>query len=273
VARPSLHEPYPPPHPVRRVHARDARGRDLSAHRDGRKIIDGAAVCHGHPPINAAITEQLSKVAYIHTALFTNQAAEELAETPVGHKPGGLSHAYFCSSGSEGNEAAIKLARQYFLKMGQPQRTRIVARRQGYHGNTLGSLPASSNMMRRGPYAPLLSDAFCLVSPCFAYRWQRTDETETQYVQRLAGELEAEFQRLGPGNVAAFMAEPVVGATIGCVTAVSGYLETAFACGLAIYPMDGTVEGKHGDHICIAPPYVATPSDVYHRRTPGRRRG
>ena len=210
------------------------RGEGIFLHTaDGRKIIDGsggaAVAClgHGHPRINAAITEQLSKVAYVHTVLFTNQAAEELAESLVGHEPGGLSHAYFCSSGSEGNEAAIKLARQYFLEIGQPQRTRFIARRQGYHGNTLGSLSAGGNMMRRAPYAPLLSDAFSLVSPCFAYRWQRADETETQYAQRLAGELEAEFQRLGPGNVAAFMAEPVVGATTGCVTALPGYFRRA----------------------------------------------
>ena len=153
---------------------------------DGRKIIDGsggaAVAClgHGHPRINAAIAGQLSKVAYVHTVLFTNQAAEELADSLVGHEPGGLSHAYFCSSGSEGNEAAIKLARQYFIEIGQPQRTRFIARRQGYHGNTLGSLSAGGNMMRRAPYAPLLSDAFSLVSPCFAYRWQNVDETESQ---------------------------------------------------------------------------------------------
>ena len=198
---------------------------------EGRAIIDGsggaAVAClgHGHPRINAAIAEQLSKVAYVHTVLFTNQAAEELAESLVGHEPGGLSHAYFCSSGSEGNEAAIKLARQYFIEIGQPQRTRFIARRQGYHGNTLGSLSAGGNMMRRAPYAPILSEAFSLVSPCFAYRWQNSDETDAQYVQRLADELEAEFQRLGPGNVAAFMAEPVVGATTGCVTAVPGYFK------------------------------------------------
>jgi len=140
------------------------RGEGIYLHTaDGRKIIDGsggaAVAClgHGHPRINAAIAEQLSKVAYVHTVLFTNQAAEELAEILVGHEPGGLSHAYFCSSGSEGNEAAIKLARQYFLEIGQPQRTRFIARRQGYHGNTLGALSAGGNMMRRAPYAPILS--------------------------------------------------------------------------------------------------------------------
>ena len=196
---------------------------------DGRRIIDGsggaAVAClgHRHPRVNAAIAEQLSRVAYVHTALFSNAAAEELADIILADAPGGLSHAYFCSSGSEGMEAAIKLARQYFLEIGQPNRTKYIARRQGYHGNTLGALAAGGNAMRRAPYAPLLSDAFSLVSPCFPYRFQGSDESDEQYVRRLAGELEAEFQRLGPGNVIAFAAETVVGATTGCVTALPGY--------------------------------------------------
>jgi adenosylmethionine-8-amino-7-oxononanoate aminotransferase len=198
---------------------------------DGRKIIDGsggaAVAClgHGHPRVNAAIVEQLQKVAYVHTALFSAPSAQELADLILDGEPGGLSHAYFCSSGSEGNEAALKMARQYFLEIGQPQRTKYIARRQGYHGNTLGALAAGGNMMRRAPYAPILSDAFSLVSPCFPYRFQGSDESDEQYVQRLADELEAEFQRLGPGNVIAFLAETVVGATTGCVAALPGYFK------------------------------------------------
>jgi adenosylmethionine-8-amino-7-oxononanoate aminotransferase len=196
---------------------------------DGREIIDGsggaAVAClgHGNERVNAGIAEQLAKVAYVHTALFSNEAAEELAEVLVGHNPGGLTHAYLVSSGSEGMEAAIKLGRQYFLEVGQPQRRRYIARRGSYHGNTLGALSAGGNMMRRAPYAPLLSEAFSHVSPAFAYRFQREDESEARFVQRLADELEAEFQRLGPENVVAFCAEPVVGATTGCVAAPAGY--------------------------------------------------
>ncbi|MDE2574983.1 MAG: aspartate aminotransferase family protein [Rhodospirillales bacterium] len=196
---------------------------------DGRRVIDGsggaAVAClgHGNARVNAAIADQLARVAYVHTAIFTNAAAEELAEWLLDGEPGGLTHAYFISSGSEGMEAALKLARQYFLEIGQPQRTRFIARRQSYHGNTLGALAAGGNMMRRAPYAPILSDAFSHVSPCFAYRFQQAGESDAQYVQRLADELEAEFQRLGPQNVVAFCAEPVVGATTGCVTALPGY--------------------------------------------------
>jgi adenosylmethionine-8-amino-7-oxononanoate aminotransferase len=196
---------------------------------DGHEVIDGsggaAVAClgHGNARVNAAIAAQIVKVAYVHTALFSNAAAEELADMLVGHAPGGLTHAYLASSGSEGTEAALKLARQYFLEAGQPQRTRYISRRGSYHGNTLGALSAGGNAMRRAPYAPMLSDAFSHVSPAFAYRFKRDDETEAQFTERLATELEAEFQRLGPQNVIAFIAEPVVGATTGCVTAPSGY--------------------------------------------------
>ena len=198
---------------------------------DGKQIIDGsggaAVAClgHGNARVNAAIADQLSKVAYDHPALFTNPVAEELADIILDGSPGGLTHAWFCSSGSEGNEAAIKLARQYFLERGEPQRTKFIARRQGYHGTTLGALSAGGNMMRRKPYEPLLSDAFSLVSPCFSYRFRRDDESDEQYVTRLADELEAEFQRLGPQNVCAFFAETIVGATTGCSTAVPGYFQ------------------------------------------------
>ena len=198
---------------------------------DGRAIIDGsggaAVAClgHGHPKVIAAIKAQLDSLAYAHTALFSCGSAEALADVLVGRAPGGLTHAYFCSSGSEGNEAAIKLARQYFLEIGQPRRTRFIARRQSYHGNTLGALSAGGNAMRRAPYEPLLSPAFSHVSPCYAYRDRADDESDAQYVARLLAELEAEFQRLGPDTVIGFMAETVVGATLGCATALPGYFE------------------------------------------------
>ncbi|MDE2008262.1 MAG: aspartate aminotransferase family protein [Rhodospirillales bacterium] len=198
---------------------------------DGRRVIDGsggaAVAClgHGNARVNAAIADQLARVAYVHTAIFTNAAAEELAEWLLDGEPGGLTHAYFISSGSEGMEAALKLARQYFLEIGQHQRTRFIARRQSYHGTTLGALAAGGNMMRRALYEPILGQAFSLVSPCFAYRFKRDDETDAQYLDRLADELEAEFQRLGPENVIAFLAEPVVGATTGCVAALPGYFK------------------------------------------------
>ncbi len=198
---------------------------------DGRRIIDasgGAAVAclgHGNRRIAEAIGRQAATMAYAHTGTFSSQPAEDLAHIVLDGEPGGLTHAYFCSSGSEGTEASLKLARQYFVEIGQPQRKNFIARRQGYHGNTLGALAAGGNMMRRALYEPILSPAFSLVSPCFAYRFQRDGESDAQYADRLADELEAEFQRLGPDTVAAVLAETVVGATTGCVTALPGYFQ------------------------------------------------
>jgi adenosylmethionine-8-amino-7-oxononanoate aminotransferase len=198
---------------------------------DGRRVIDasgGAAVSclgHQHPRVIAAMAKQASTLAYAHTAFFSSEPAEALAEMLVGHEPGGLAYAYFVSGGSEAIEASIKLARQYFIERGEPQRQNFIARRQSYHGNTLGALAAGGNAWRRAPYAPLLSAAFSHVTPAFAYHEKRDGESDTQFVARLAAELEAEFQRLGPDTVAAFLAEPVVGATAGAVTAPDGYFK------------------------------------------------
>ena len=195
----------------------------------GREVLDasgGAAVSclgHQHPRIIEAIRRQADRLCYAHTSFFSSEPAEALAEELVGHEPGGLAQAYFVSGGSEAIEASLKLARQYFVETGQPRRARFIARRQSYHGNTLGALAAGGNALRRAPYAPMLADAFSHVTPAFAYREKREEESEDAFTARLAAELEAEFQRLGPDTVAAFVAEPVVGATAGCVTAPPGY--------------------------------------------------
>jgi adenosylmethionine-8-amino-7-oxononanoate aminotransferase len=199
--------------------------------KDGREIIDasgGAAVAclgHGNRRVAAAIGEQALTLAYAHTGFFTTQPAEALADLLLRDEPGGLSRAFFVSSGSEAIEAALKLARQYFVEAGEPQRTRFIARRQSYHGNTLGALAASGNLARRAPYEPLLSPAFSRVAPCFPFHYQLPRESDGQYVARLAQELDEEFQRAGPDSVIAFCAEPVVGATAGCVAALPGYFK------------------------------------------------
>ncbi|MBP0494275.1 aspartate aminotransferase family protein [Roseomonas indoligenes] len=197
----------------------------------GREVLDasgGAAVSclgHAHPDVVAAVQKQVAALEYAHTGFFTNEPAERLGEALLGHEPGGLSRAYFVSGGSEAMEAALKLARQHFVEKGEPGRTRFIARRQSYHGNTLGALALGGNAARRAPYAPILADAFSHVSAAFPYRGMREGEDEAAYVARLAGELEAEFQRLGPAKVAAFVAETVVGATAGCVAAPTGYFK------------------------------------------------
>ncbi len=196
---------------------------------DGREVIDasgGAAVAclgHGNRQIAEVIGAQAQKLGYAHSGFFTTGPAEAPADLLLQDEPGGLTHAFFVSSGSEAMESALKLARQYFVEQGEPNRCRFIARRQSYHGNTLGALSAGGNLARRAPYAPVLSDRFSLVSPCFPFHYQRAGESDEQYVARLATELDHEFQRLGPDTVAAFCAEPVVGATAGCVAALPGY--------------------------------------------------
>ena len=196
---------------------------------DGREVLDGsggaAVSClgHQHPRVLEALIGQAGKLTYAHSSFFSSEPAEALADELVGHEPGGLAYAYLVSGGSEAIEAALKIARQYFVEIGQPRRSRFIARRQSYHGNTLGALAAGGNAWRREPYRPLLADAFSHVTPAFAYREQHATETDDDFVGRLVADLEAEFQRLGPDTVAAFIAEPVVGATAGCVPAPEGY--------------------------------------------------
>jgi len=198
---------------------------------DGRTVIDasgGAAVAclgHGNTRVAQAMAKQAGTLAYIHTLFFTSEPAEALAELLVGHEPGGLTRAFFVSSGSEAMESALKISRQYHVERGEPERVHYIARKQSYHGNTLGALSVSGHMGRRAIYEPILLPTVSHVAPCFPHHYQLEAETDTQYVQRLADELEAEFQRVGPNKVIAFVAETIVGATSGCVTALPGYFK------------------------------------------------
>jgi adenosylmethionine-8-amino-7-oxononanoate aminotransferase len=196
---------------------------------DGRTYIDasgGAAVSclgHGHPDVIAAMHAQIDRIAYAHTSFFTTEVAEALADDLVRHAPAGISHAYFVSGGSEAIEAALKMARQYFVEVGQPQRRHFIARRQSYHGNTLGALAVGGNEWRRRQFAPLLIPV-THVSPCYEYRDRASGETPEAYGARLVAELAAAIDQLGAEQVIAFVAETVVGATAGALTPVPGYL-------------------------------------------------
>ncbi|MEL6677696.1 MAG: aspartate aminotransferase family protein [Pseudomonadota bacterium] len=195
---------------------------------DGRRYLDGsggaAVSClgHGDPDVIAAVKAQLDRIAYAHTSFFTSDPAEDLAARLIAHAPGELDRVYFVSGGSEAMEAALKLARQYALETGQPERHRVIARQQSYHGNTLGALATGGNAWRREPFAPMLIET-SHIPPCYAYRHRRDDENGVDYGRRAADTLEAEIQRLGPETVLAFVAEPVVGATAGAVPPVEGY--------------------------------------------------
>jgi adenosylmethionine-8-amino-7-oxononanoate aminotransferase len=182
-----------------------------------------ACIGHGNRRVAEAIGAQAQRLGYAHTGFFSSEPAEALADLLVGHTPGGLCRAYFASSGSEAVESALKLARQYHVERGEPSRVHYVSRRQSYHGNSFGSLAASGFPARRAPYEGVLPANFSRVSPCFPYHYQSAGESDADYVARLAAELDAELQRVGPDRVIAFLAETVVGATSGCVAAVPGY--------------------------------------------------
>lgn len=197
---------------------------------DGKRYFDGsggaAVSCLGHSDAEVikAVQDQVAKLAFAHTGFLTSEPAEELADLLIANAPGDLDRVYFVSGGSEATESAIKLARQYHLERGEPQRRHIIARRQSYHGNTLGALAAGGNEWRRQQFAPLLID-ISHIAPCYEYVDRAEDESAYDYGQRAAQDLEDEILRLGEDSVMAFMAEPVVGATSGAVPAVEGYFK------------------------------------------------
>lgn len=198
---------------------------------EGKQYLDGsggaAISClgHGNPVVINAIKEQVEKLAFAHTMFFTNQPQEELAEKLAARFGSDDARVYFLSGGSEANETAIKLARQYWLSQGCEQKHLVISRRQSYHGNTLGALSASGNEARRKVYGPLLHD-WPKIDPCYEYRHRRENESETEYGVRAARSLEQAILAAGAENVAAFMVETIVGATLGAVPAVKAYFTT-----------------------------------------------
>ncbi|KAB8275024.1 pyridoxal phosphate-dependent transferase [Aspergillus minisclerotigenes] len=198
----------------------------------GQTVLDGctgaavACIGHGNVDVQTAVFEQMSKVCYTHTVAFTTTAAEDLADLLLEGNTYGLSRAFFVCSGSEATDSALKLARQYHVENNQPERTRIVARRRAFHGNTVGAMSVGSHIARRAPYeGALLLDNVSYVSPTYAYRDQLEGESEAAYTERLVQELDEEFRALGPETVMAFISEPVGGATAGCLTAPRGYYQ------------------------------------------------
>lgn len=240
----------------------------------GKQYLDasgGAAVSclgHGDAEVIAAVKAQLEQLAFAHTGFFTTEPAEKLADLLIEHAPGDLDRVYLVSGGSEATEAAIKLARQYFVEKGEPKRGRIIARKQSYHGNTIGALSAGGNEWRRAQFGPLLIDV-SHIDPCYEYRLRHDGESLEDYGLRAANLLEEELLRVGPETVMAFMAEPVVGATAGALTAAPGYFKRIreicdrygillildeVMCGMgrtgALFACD--LEGVAPDILCIA---------------------
>lgn len=188
---------------------------------EGRRYLDGSSgalvanLGHGRREIVDAMAEQAGSVAFAHTQRFTSAAQEALAHHVARLLPAGLRHTYPVSGGSEATETAIKLARQFFLECGQPERYRIVTQWPSYHGNTLGALAASGHIARRRPYDPLLNAAAFVHAP----------QPQTDCRGSAAGgwcpcvdEVRAAIERAGPETVAAILWEPISG------SAASGFV-------------------------------------------------
>jgi adenosylmethionine-8-amino-7-oxononanoate aminotransferase len=229
----------------------------------GKVVIDASAgpsvsvLGHRQPEVTQAIVDQLEQIAYVYSgSRYTCDAAEELAEELLKDAPGGLTKAIFVNSGSEATDAALKLATQYFYEIGQSKRVNFIARKQSYHGNTLGALSISGHESRREYYRPWISSNVTFVDPCYAYRAKDDSDTDAQYVAKLKQQLEENFQALGPETVAAFVAETVSGTTLGCVPPVPGYFQAV-----------REVCDKYGallilDEVSILSTFEATKSDI-----------
>ncbi|MET2828450.1 aspartate aminotransferase family protein [Mesorhizobium shangrilense] len=197
--------------------------------RNGNRYLDGSSgsgpSCLGHSnaAVRAAMHAQIDAIAYAHTAFFTTAPMEELAENLCADAPDQLSHVWFTNSGAEAADAALKLTRQYFLDIGQPERHIVIGRRAGYVGSTLAGLAAGGSAMRRGPFSPVLPTNTAHIGPAYAYRGLLEGETLDDFALRTARELEAVIEEVGPSRVSAFICETVVGATLGAVEAPSGY--------------------------------------------------
>jgi adenosylmethionine-8-amino-7-oxononanoate aminotransferase len=229
---------------------------------DGQEIIDatgGAAVAclgHGNEAVKQAIVDQMNTVSYCHSLFYGTAAGEALAESLIASTDYQMAKAFIVSSGSEAMEAAVKMSRQYFLELkpSQPRRTRFIARRQSYHGTTLGSLSIGGHVARRELYEPLLSTNVSHVSPCYAYRGMLKDETTESYIARLAEELDQEFQRVGPDTVCAFIAEPIVGAV--------GFTVSFFRASLPSFLIIPTLDSKINGVVTLLPHTPSSPPPV-----------
>ncbi|NQY93168.1 MAG: aspartate aminotransferase family protein [Campylobacteraceae bacterium] len=198
---------------------------------NGKKYLDGcsgaAVSCLGHSDesVRTAIKKQIDTLAYAHTSFMTTEPAEELAHMLIEKAPDNIKKVYFLSGGSEAVETALKLIRQYHLEKKEPKRQNIIARLQSYHGNTLTTLGVGGNVKRKEPFLPYLSDCMHHINPVYAYRLKNDNETMDEYGIRAANYLEEKILELGADTVAAFVAEPLVGSTLGAVGAPKTYFK------------------------------------------------
>jgi adenosylmethionine-8-amino-7-oxononanoate aminotransferase len=218
----SLRTPFPEAALAKGAYITDASGRQYLDASGGAAV---SCLGHGHPQVIAAIKDQLDRMAFAHTSFFTNHPAEALADKLSEKAPGGAWRVYFVSGGSEANEAALKLARQVQVERGEPMRDHFISRQFSYHGNTLGALSVGGRLANLDLFGPILLPNVRKIMPCFSYRWKDEGEDDKEFALRAARALEHEVADLGPRRAIAFIAETVVGATLGCVPPVPGYFK------------------------------------------------
>ncbi|KAG5340283.1 hypothetical protein C0989_002299 [Termitomyces sp. Mn162] len=202
---------------------------------DGRRVLDAvggtgvACLGNSHPKVIQAMKDQIDNVSYVYSMQLSNRPAESLAKKLISTSRGAFAACGFVCGGTEAMESIIMLGKQvfkYYVEIRQPQRKNYIARQLSFHGDSLTTLSLSYRPIRRAPYADLLNtERFHHVSPAYAKRFQKPDETEEQYVERLRKELEDKFISLGPDTIIGFVAETVVGATTGVVPAPKGYFK------------------------------------------------
>ena len=195
----------------------------------GKRYLDGSSgsgpscLGHSHPAVRRALHAQIDRIAYAHTAFFTTRPMEDLAENLIADAPAPLTQVWFTNSGAEAADAAMKLTRQYFVDIGQPERHIVIGRRAGYVGSTLAALSAGGNPARRVPFAPVLPTNVRHIGPAYPYRGLMAGESLAAFALRTAGELESAIQEARPERVSAFICETAVGSSLGAVMAPEGY--------------------------------------------------
>lgn len=196
---------------------------------DGKKYLDAASgavtanIGHGVQEIIEAMTEQAKKVSFVYRSQFTSEAAEKLAKKIASLAPGDLNWSFFVNSGSEATETAMKMAIQYWQEQGIYTKTKVLSRWVSYHGITLGALSMSGHTGRRARFVPLLED-FPVINPPYCYRCPYSLEAPSCN-HLCARELETAIKRIGSDNIAAFIAEPVVGAAGAAITPPKDYFK------------------------------------------------
>ncbi|MFJ7725679.1 aspartate aminotransferase family protein [Neobacillus sp. NPDC097160] len=198
--------------------------------KEGNKYLDAASgavtanIGHGTTEIIEAMQEQAKKVSFVYRSQFTSEAAEKLAKKIAEWTPGELNWSFFVNSGSEATETAMKMAIQYWQEQGIQSKTKVLSRWVSYHGITLGALSMSGHTGRRARFVPLLED-FPVINPPYCYRCPYSLEAPSCGYM-CANELETAIKRIGADQIAAFIAEPVIGAAGGAIAPPKGYFKT-----------------------------------------------